>query len=272
MILGLPYDEKVDVWSVGCIFAELINQTVLFPGTDRIDQWTRIVNVLGTPQERFISRFLPPSTHLPQDSVSQREPMFVRCLEGRRSPSPQLSPTGISSPRPRTRRPASLVSLVSREKKETCSAAIARDLLDKMLKIDPEERYTVDECINHPYVRMWIRDEEVNAPQSENRYDSDIDFAEKTLSEWKGSSSSSFLYFLQISSSTKWNVSSGNTTSSDRPSNRLPHLFEGRGGGGGGGRGSIAVFVSKEFTERSECSTSVYKHFFFLMNRIYMKV
>lgn len=66
------------------------------------------------------------------------------------------------------------------------TAVIARDLLEKMLKVDPEERLTVDECINHPYVRMWIREEEVNAPQSENRYDPDIDFAEKTLSEWKG--------------------------------------------------------------------------------------
>ena len=37
----------------------------------------------------------------------------------------------------------------------------------------------------------------------------DIDFAEKTLSEWKGSSSSSFLYFLQISSSRCLGVRSG---------------------------------------------------------------
>ncbi|CAL2041351.1 unnamed protein product [Caenorhabditis brenneri] len=32
VIFGLPYSEKMDIWSVGCIFAEMINQKVLFPG------------------------------------------------------------------------------------------------------------------------------------------------------------------------------------------------------------------------------------------------
>ncbi|VDM81991.1 unnamed protein product, partial [Strongylus vulgaris] len=46
----------VDIWSVGCIFAEMINHRVLFPGLDRVDQWTKIINVMGTPSEDFISQ------------------------------------------------------------------------------------------------------------------------------------------------------------------------------------------------------------------------
>lgn len=46
----------VDIWSIGCIFAELVKKTVLFPGTDHIDQWTRIVTLLGTPSREFTSR------------------------------------------------------------------------------------------------------------------------------------------------------------------------------------------------------------------------
>lgn len=46
----------MDVWSIGCIFAELIKGRVLFPGTDHIDQWTKIVEVVGTPEPAFTSR------------------------------------------------------------------------------------------------------------------------------------------------------------------------------------------------------------------------
>ncbi|CAF4765913.1 unnamed protein product, partial [Rotaria sp. Silwood2] len=43
------YDEKVDIWSVGCIMAELILLKPLFAGTDHIDQLTKIFDVVGTP-------------------------------------------------------------------------------------------------------------------------------------------------------------------------------------------------------------------------------
>lgn len=46
----------MDVWSIGCIFAELIRGKVLFPGTDHIDQWTKIVEILGTPGQEFTCR------------------------------------------------------------------------------------------------------------------------------------------------------------------------------------------------------------------------
>ena len=38
MLNWMHYDEKVDMWSVGCIMAELLTGQVLFPGTDRILQ------------------------------------------------------------------------------------------------------------------------------------------------------------------------------------------------------------------------------------------
>ena len=43
------YDEKVDIWSVGCIMAELIILKPLFAGTDHIDQLTKIFDIVGTP-------------------------------------------------------------------------------------------------------------------------------------------------------------------------------------------------------------------------------
>lgn len=56
VILGMSYAENVDIWSVGCIFAEMVLERTFLPGTDHIDQWTKITNELGTPSMDFINR------------------------------------------------------------------------------------------------------------------------------------------------------------------------------------------------------------------------
>ena len=43
------YTKAVDIWSVGCIMAELYGRQPLFPGEDFLDQVQRIISVLGTP-------------------------------------------------------------------------------------------------------------------------------------------------------------------------------------------------------------------------------
>ncbi|KAI9145362.1 kinase-like domain-containing protein [Paraphysoderma sedebokerense] len=45
------YDFGVDMWSVGCIFAEMLNHTPLFPGMHDIDQLSLVLSTLGTPDE-----------------------------------------------------------------------------------------------------------------------------------------------------------------------------------------------------------------------------
>lgn len=42
----MGYKENVDIWSVGCIMGEMIRGGVLFPGTDHIDQWNKIIGRL----------------------------------------------------------------------------------------------------------------------------------------------------------------------------------------------------------------------------------
>lgn len=43
------YSTSVDIWSVGCIFAEMVNGRPLFPGTSDADQLFKIFEILGTP-------------------------------------------------------------------------------------------------------------------------------------------------------------------------------------------------------------------------------
>ena len=45
------YDSAVDMWSIGCILAELLGAKALFPGKDSLHQLRLIVERLGTPQK-----------------------------------------------------------------------------------------------------------------------------------------------------------------------------------------------------------------------------
>ncbi|XP_077079254.1 cyclin-dependent kinase 20 [Siphateles boraxobius] len=46
------YDEGVDLWAVGCIFGELLNNSPLFPGENDIEQLCCVLRVLGTPNQK----------------------------------------------------------------------------------------------------------------------------------------------------------------------------------------------------------------------------
>ncbi|CCE61530.1 hypothetical protein TPHA_0A04570 [Tetrapisispora phaffii CBS 4417] len=49
IMLGLPYSSSIDMWSLGCIVAELFLGIPIFPGASEFNQLTRIVNTLGYP-------------------------------------------------------------------------------------------------------------------------------------------------------------------------------------------------------------------------------
>ncbi|KNE67776.1 CMGC/DYRK/YAK protein kinase [Allomyces macrogynus ATCC 38327] len=54
VLLGLPYTNAIDMWSLGCIVAELFLGLPLFPGTSEYNQVSRIVDMLGMPPTYMI--------------------------------------------------------------------------------------------------------------------------------------------------------------------------------------------------------------------------
>lgn len=157
VILGCGYKENVDVWSVGCIFAELIRGKVLFPGTDHIDQWTKIVEVLGTPCSTFTSRLIPSV----RNYVENRQ---------------RVEPRDWSVIFPDSIFPDEIDSRLN--------ATNARDLLSKMLIIDPNNRITVEQALQHPYVNLWYDIAEVEGPTPQP-YKEPIHAIDHTVDEWK---------------------------------------------------------------------------------------
>ncbi|MCP9263645.1 Mitogen-activated protein kinase [Dirofilaria immitis] len=62
----IDYDTKVDIWSAGCIFAEMLLRRQLFPGKDAGSQIKIIVYYLGTPEKLWTKNPLPWSTIIPK--------------------------------------------------------------------------------------------------------------------------------------------------------------------------------------------------------------
>jgi len=113
ILLGAPsYDTSVDLWSVGCIYAELVSNRVLFDGSTEVTQLGKIFSILGTPTNITWPGFenLPHAHLIPKGSSTNVLRRFV----------PSLSDSGF-------------------------------DLLVKMLSLDPRKRITASEALTHPY-------------------------------------------------------------------------------------------------------------------------
>ncbi|XP_013070264.1 stress-activated protein kinase JNK-like isoform X3 [Biomphalaria glabrata] len=159
VILGMGYKANVDIWSVGCIMAELIRATVMFPGTDHIDQWNKIIEQLGTPSQEFMARLQTTVRNYVENRPRHTGFNFEKLF-----PDVLFPPDSAEHPGLR--------------------ATVARDLLSKMLVIDPDKRISVDEALNHPYINVWYDEREVNGP-SPGPYDHAVDEREHTVEEWK---------------------------------------------------------------------------------------
>uniref|UniRef100_A0A1B0C335 Stress-activated protein kinase JNK n=1 Tax=Glossina palpalis gambiensis TaxID=67801 RepID=A0A1B0C335_9MUSC len=116
---------------------EVTRGGVLFPGTDHIDQWNKIIEQLGTPSALFMQRLQPTVRNYVENGPRYSGYSFNRLFPDVLFPSDNNEE--------------------SRRK-----AAEAGDLLNKMLVIDPEQRLSVEQALLHSYIHVWRGNEELN--------------------------------------------------------------------------------------------------------------
>jgi len=150
MLTFKEYTKAIDVWSVGCILAEMISGRPLFPGRDYHHQLTLILDVLGTPT---MEDFYGIKSRRARDYI--RSLPFKRKIQFREM-FPKANP-------------------------------LALDLMDKLLAFNPTRRITVEDALAHPYLEAYHdpEDEPLSAPIPENFFDFDYRREQLTKEELK---------------------------------------------------------------------------------------
>lgn len=119
------YGPSVDMWSVGCLLAELLTRKPLFPGKHEPEQLERIFHIVGSPTEKTWSNWRSlPQARMVSDSrtyPAQLERYYKKVANTHGAPK---------------------------------SDAVI-DLLTCMLKLDPEKRITATEALGH----KWFQEE-----------------------------------------------------------------------------------------------------------------
>lgn len=118
VLLGYKlYETSVDIWSIGCIFSEMLLGRPIFEGKNETEQLQKIFTAIGSPSE-------------------EEYPWLVESPEW-------INPDSIC-----------FKKLPKRDIKESLREIIdqnAVDLISKMLVFDPEKRISAEEALEHPY-------------------------------------------------------------------------------------------------------------------------
>ncbi len=133
------YTKGVDMWSMGCILAELLLGKPVFPGTSTLNQLDRVMEVTGRPQK--------------DDIEAINSPLAQTMLES-------LPPT-------RQKKLRDLLPTASDD---------ALDLIKQLLHFNPNKRPTAEQCLKHPYVAQFHNPEaeprctrKINIPIDDNQ-------------------------------------------------------------------------------------------------------
>ncbi|KAJ2900857.1 MAPK protein hog1 [Coemansia aciculifera] len=159
MLTWQKYDVAVDIWSAGCILAEMFEGTPLFPGKDHVHQFSIITELLGTPPDDVIQTIGSENTLRFVQSLPRREPVSFKTR------FPDIEPLAV-------------------------------DLLEKMLVFDPRKRITATEALAHPYLETYH--DEADEPEAASKFDWSFNDADLPVEEWKVMMYNEILDFLHV--------------------------------------------------------------------------
>ena len=126
VILGMTYGMPIDMWSIGCILAELLTGYPIFPGENEQEQLACIMEIFGPPDKNLIEK----STRKKLFFDSAGKPRLTVSSKGKR------------------RRPSSKTL----QQALKCDDEAFLDFIARCLRWDPERRLKPDEAIHHEFL------------------------------------------------------------------------------------------------------------------------
>lgn len=155
VVLGARYGMPIDMWSFGCILAELLTGYPLFPGEDEGDQLACVIELLGMPPDKLIE-----SSKRAKNFISSKG--YPRYCTVTTLPDGSTVLTGGRSRHGKTRGPPASKDFVTALR--GCDDPLFIDFLKLCLEWDPSQRIIPSKALRHP----WLRRRLPRAPVNEN--------------------------------------------------------------------------------------------------------
>ncbi|RKP38959.1 kinase-like protein, partial [Dimargaris cristalligena] len=160
VLLGLPYTSSIDMWSLGCIVAELFIGLPLFPGSSEYNQMSRIVEMLGYPPAYMIEMGKQAGLYFERNTnhFSDRKYQFKSLEQYSRENNRKEVP---SKKYIKGATIAEIVNLYPFSPKVRTAVEIDHDKLRRvalidfiqgLLNLDPLERWTPQQARLHPFI------------------------------------------------------------------------------------------------------------------------
>lgn len=148
MLNSKGYTKSIDIWSVGCILAEMLSNRPLFPGKHYLDQLNHILGILGSPSQEDLECI-----------INDKARSYLQSLPFKpKVPWNKLYPNADPN---------------------------ALDLLDKMLTFNPHRRIVVEEALAHPYLEQYYDPADEPVAEEPFRFSMELDdLPKETLKQY----------------------------------------------------------------------------------------
>lgn len=160
VLLGLPYNSAIDMWSLGCIAVELFLGLPLFPGTSEYNQICRIVEMLGLPPQFMLEQGKQTGEffNIFTDEYGRRQYKVKSFEQYSREHNPDEVPSKryfqattlpeIIKTYPMSRKSGKPADA----QKEMANRTAFIDFVSGLLNMDPSQRWTPQQAILHPFI------------------------------------------------------------------------------------------------------------------------
>ncbi|XP_047040986.1 serine/threonine-protein kinase prp4 [Helicoverpa zea] len=149
IILGVPYDHGIDMWSTACTIYELSTGKIMFSGKSNNEMLKYFMDLKGKIPNKIIKKGYFKEQHFDAncnflyhelDKITEREKVvIISSIKPTRDLQAELAPPHHRLPTPEAKKITQL-----------------KDLLERMLMLDPAKRASVNHCLAHPFIQEKI--------------------------------------------------------------------------------------------------------------------